>query len=66
MSDSLSQSLASQIVALEQRVRALEDAKISYMIGDVNIDAQCTSEVLGKIISKEIDRQFMPGGKLYR
>jgi hypothetical protein len=66
MSDELTQSLASQIIALEQRVRTLEDAKISYMIGDVNVDAQCTSEVLGKIMSKEIERQLRPGGLLAR
>ena len=66
MSDDLTQSLAPQIIALEQRVRALEDAKISYMIGDVNVDAQCTSEVLGKIMSKEIERQIRPGGLLAR
>lgn len=62
----MSDDLTQRLIELEQRVRALEDAKISYMIGEVNVDAQCTSEVLGKMMSKEIERQLKPGGLLAR
>lgn len=62
----MSDDLTQRMIELEQRVRALEDTKISYMIGDVNVGAQCTSEVLGKIMSKEIESQLRPGGLLAR
>lgn len=62
----MSDDLTQRLIELEKRVRALEDAKISYMIGNVNVDAQCASEVIGKIMSKEIERQLKPGGLLAR
>lgn len=62
----MSDDLTQRLIELEQRVRALEDAKISYMISEVNVDAQCSPEILGKIMSKEIERQLKPGGLLTR
>lgn len=62
MSGDLTQSLAAQIIALEQRVRALEDAKVSYIIGDVNVKAQAEKDAISKMIDEWWQRNSRPGG----
>ncbi len=52
----MSDDLHNRVIEIEKRVRALEDAKTSYAISNVNANAQCSSEAIGEIITREIDR----------
>lgn len=52
----MSQDISQQLIDIERRVRALEDAKVSYTIGDVSANAQVSSERIREAIVKEIDR----------
>ncbi len=61
----MSQDIRQQLIDLEQRVRALEDAKDSYVMrGEVSIDAQGISDAICNATSKEIDRWFKSRGAL--
>ena len=59
----MSEELNNRLLDLEQRVRALEDAKASYVMrGEVSIDAQGISDAICNATSKEIDRWFKSCG----
>lgn len=54
-------SAHARIDALEKQIEDLRGYKFSHTL---KTDFHPDEEVIGKIISKEIDRQLMPGGKL--
>lgn len=59
----MSEELNKRLLDLEQLVRALEDAKASYVMrSEVSIDAQGISDAICNATSKEIDRWFKSRG----
>lgn len=60
----MSDDLHNRVIEIERRVRALEDAKTSYAISNVNANAQCSSEAIGEIITREVGRWFESRGHL--
>lgn len=60
----MSDDLHNRVIEIEKRVRALEDAKTSYAISNVNANAQCSSEAIGEIITREVCRWFESRGHL--
>lgn len=60
----MSDDLHNRLIEIEKRLRALEDAKTSYAISNVNANAQCSSEAIGEIIAREVGRWFESRGHL--
>lgn len=58
----MSDDLNHRVIELEQRVRALEDAKVSYIIGDVNVKAQAEKDAISKMIDEWWERNSHPSG----
>lgn len=50
----MSEDLTQRVIELEQRVCALEDAKVSVMIGEVKVDSQPCAEELVKCIKQVV------------
>ncbi len=60
----MSDDLHKIVIEIEKRVRALEDAKTSYAISNVNANAQCSYEAISEIITRAVGRWFESRGHL--